>query len=58
MSATIIYKLHPTKNNGLKTVDIFREFLEPVDSLAMNDGHLLNIADINIHLNQPISGSM
>ena len=45
----IIYRLHPTKKNGLKAADFFKEFSEFVDSLATNSGHLLILGDFNIH---------
>jgi len=45
----IIYRLHPTKKNGIKTGDFFREFSEFVDTLATNNGHLLILGDFNIH---------
>ena len=45
----IVYRLYPSKKNGLKTVDFFREFSEFVDSLATNSGHLLILGDFSIH---------
>jgi len=46
---TIIYLLHPTKKNGLKAADFFKECSGFVDSLATNSGHLLILGDFNIH---------
>ena len=43
----IIYRLHPTKKNGLKAADFFKEFSGFVDSLATNSGHLLILGDFN-----------
>jgi len=45
----IIYRLHPTKKNGLKAADIFKEYLGFVDSLTANSDHLLILGDYNIH---------
>jgi len=45
----IIYRLHPTKESGLKTADFFKEVSEFVDSLATNCDHLLILGDFNIH---------
>jgi hypothetical protein len=51
----IVYRLHPSKKNGLKTVDFFREFSEFVDSLATNSGHLLILGDFNIHWDSQVN---
>jgi len=45
----IITRLHPTKKNGLKAADFFKEFSGFVDSLDTNSGHLLILGDFNIH---------
>ena len=45
----IIYRLHPTKKNGLKAADFFKEFSGFVDSLSTNSGHLLILGDFNKH---------
>ena len=45
----IIYRLHPTKKNGLKAADFFGEFAGFFYSLATNGGHLLILGDFNIH---------
>jgi len=44
----IIYRLHPTKKNGLKAADFFKEFWNFVDSLVTNSGRLLMLGDFNI----------
>jgi len=45
----IIYRLHPTKKNGLKAAGFFKTFSKFVDSFATNSGHLLILGDFNIH---------
>ena len=45
----IVYRLHPTKKNGLKSSDFFTEFAEFVDSIATSNDHLLILGDFNIH---------
>ena len=45
----IIYRLHPTKKNGLKAADFFKEVTGFVDPLATNSGHLLILGDFNKH---------
>ena len=45
----IIYRLHPTKKNGLKVADVFKEFSGFDESLATNSGHLLILGDFSIH---------
>jgi hypothetical protein len=45
----IIYRLHPTKKNGLKAADLFNNISGFVDSLATNSDHLLILGDFNIH---------
>jgi len=47
---TIIYELHPTKKNGRKATDFFKEYLEIVNSVATNSVDLLIVGDFNIHL--------
>ena len=45
----IIYRLHPTKKNGMKAADFFKEFSGFVDSLATNSSHLQILGDFNIN---------
>ena len=49
----VIYRLHPTKKNGLKSSDFVRKFGEFFDSVATNNGHLLILGDFNIHWDCP-----
>ena len=45
----IIYRLHPSKKNGLKAAHFFKEYSGFVESLTTNSGHLLILGDFNIH---------
>ena len=48
--------LHPSKKNDLKTVYFCSEsYLEFVDSLATNSGHLLILGDFNIHWDSQVN---
>ena len=49
----IIYRLHPTKKNGLESSDFFQEFAVLVDTFATQHGHLLILGDFNIHWDCP-----
>lgn len=49
----IVYRLHPTKKNGIKSSDFFTEFAEFVDSIATSNDHLLILGDFNIHWDVP-----
>jgi hypothetical protein len=40
---------HPTKKNGLKAADFFKEFSGFVNSLATNSDQLLILDDLNTH---------